>query len=161
MPGVPPKKADKRHLDDCLGDWKLDIWALDAQGSKITATGRAKGVLESKETARIDYTEITAAGLAPISGSSLLTYAPDKGFTLENNFSVTSGARTYAGEYVPAKNAYNFYPSTGKNGETITGVIRSSVRIEMRVSGSNLIVAETYTLQDGKEVMMQSYRFTR
>lgn len=159
--GETADDAGKRHLDDFLGDWKLDIWALDAQGNKITATGEAKGVLVSKEAARIDYTEITAAGYEPISGTSLLTYSQDKGFVLENNFSVTSGARAYAGEYLPAKNAYNFYPSTGKEGETITGVIRSNVRIEMRVSGSNLIVAETYTLQDGKEVMMQSYRFTK
>ena len=80
---------------------------------------------------------------------------------LENNFLVTSGARAYAGEYLPAKNAYNFYPSTGTDGETITGAIRSNVRIEIRVSGSNLIVAETYTLQDGKEMIMQSYPFTK
>jgi hypothetical protein len=35
------------------------------------------------------------------------------------------------------------------------------VRIELRVSGSNLVVAETYTVHDGKEVKMQSYRFIR
>ena len=159
--GETADTAGKRHLDDFLGDWKLDIWVLDAQGNKITASGRAKGVLENKETARIEYSDITASGYDPISGLSLLTYSPDKGFVLENKFSATSEARTYAGEYVPDKNAYNFYPSTSKNGETITGVIRSNVRIEIRVSGSNLIVAETYTLQDGKEVMMQSYRFTK
>lgn len=159
--GETADDAGKRHLDDFLGDWKLDIWALDAQGNRITAAGQAKGVLEGRETARIDYTDITAQGYDPISGSSVLTYSPSKGFALENTFSVTSGPRTYVGEYIPAKNAYNFYPSTNKDGETITGVIRSNVRIEMRVSGNNLIVAETFTVKDGKETMIQSYRFTK
>jgi len=159
--GETADDAGKRHLDDFLGDWKLDIWTLNAQGNKLTATGRAIGILEGKETARIDYANITAEGFDPISGSSVLTYSPSKGFTLENNFSAVQGSRTYVGEYLPAENAYNFYPSTNKDGETITGVIRSNVRIAMRVSGNNLIVAETYTLKDGKETMMQSYRFTK
>ncbi len=159
--GETADSAGKRHLDDFLGEWQLDIWALDAQGKKITATGRAKGVLESKETARIEYADIIAAGYEPISGASQLTYSPSKGFALENRFSVAPDSRQYVGEYIPDKNAYNFYPATNKEGETITGVIRSNVRIELRVSGSNLIVSETYTFQEGKEVMMQSYRFTK
>ncbi len=154
--------AGKRHLEDFLGDWDLDIWALDAEGKKTTARGKAKGVLESKETARIEYKDIVAPGYdQEITGVSVLSYSPSKGFSLENKFSVTPGVRTYVGEYIPDKNAYNFYPSTNKEGQTITGVIRSNVRIELRVSGSNLMVAETYTMIDGKEVKMQSYRFTK
>ena len=154
--------AGKRHLEDFLGDWNLDIWALDADGKKITATGKAKGVMESRETARVEYTDIKAAGFDQImTGTSVLEYAPAKGFSLVNTFSVTPDGRQYVGEYIPDKNAYNFYPATDKEGKTVTGVLRSNVRIELRVSGSNLLVGETYTMMDGKEVKIQSYRFTK
>jgi hypothetical protein len=160
--GETADDAGKRHLEDFLGDWNLDIWALDAEGKKITATGKAKGIMESRETARIDYTEIKAAGIDQVmTGTSVLEYAPAKGFALENTFSVTPEPRRYVGEYIPDKNAYNFYPATNTGGETLTGVIRSNVRIELHVSGSNLMVAETYTMLDGKETQIQSYRFTK
>jgi len=154
--------AGKRHLEDFMGDWNLDIWALDADGKKITATGQAKGVLESREAARIQYMDIKSPGYdQTISGYSLFGYSPGKGFSLENQFSVSPDVRTYVGEYIPNNNAYNFYPSMSEEGKTITGVIRSNVRIELRISGGNLMVAETYTIMDGKEVKMQSYRFTK
>ena len=160
--GETADDAGKRHLEDFLGEWNLDIWALDAEGKKITATGKAKGVMESRERARIEYTDIKAPGFDQIvTGTSVLEYAPAKGFALENSFSVTPEPRQYVGEYIPQKNAYNFYPATNKEGETLTGVIRSNVRIELRVSGSNLMVAETYTMLDGKETQIQSYRFTK
>ena len=33
--------AGKRHLADFTGDWNLNIWALNADGSKINAAGQA------------------------------------------------------------------------------------------------------------------------
>ena len=41
------------------------------------------------------------------------------------------------------------------------GIIRSSVRVEIRSSGPSLFTAEAYTHIDGEEVLVQSYRFIK
>ncbi len=153
--------AGKRHLDDFIGEWNLSIWALDAQGNRINANGKAKGVLESTEVAKIEVTDVKANGYdAVLSGVSILKYSPENGFEMENNSSVTE-TRKFVGEYVPENNLYQFYPSINKDGETITGVIRSNIRIELRVSGKNLITASTFSMKEGKEIKIQEYRFTK
>ncbi len=160
--GETADDAGKRHLSDFTGDWNVDIWALDANGQKITAKGKAKAMLTSKDTLTIEYSDIESAGLnQDITGSSVITYSAENGFAIENKFNISPEPRKFVGEYVPDKNAYNFYPTTNVEGKTVTGVIRSNVRIEMRATGTNLAVAETYTIHEGKEVKMQSYRFTR
>ena len=91
----------------------------------------------------------------------MVTYSPDSGFVIENQFTGIQGTRRFVGEYIPADNAYNFYPSQTIDGETVTGVIRSNVRIQLRASSPNLVVAESFAMVDGKEVQLQQYRFTR
>ncbi|WP_455212670.1 hypothetical protein [Kaarinaea lacus] len=153
--------AGKRHLDDFIGDWNLDIWVLSEDGKKITAKGKAKGVLEAKTKAKIEYQEIKVDGYDDIvTGSSILGYDPQSGFSLENTFSVSGETLKFVGEYVPDGNKYNYYLS-GSEGKTVTGIVRSNVRVEVRISSSNLWVAETFTLIDGKEVKIQSYRFMK
>ena len=160
--GETADAAGKRHLADFAGEWNLDIWSLDADGKRITAKGKATAVLPGKDTLRIEYKDIQSANLdSAISGTSSIGYSANSGFTLENRFSVFPEARRWVGEYLPAKNAYNLYPAQDVEGNTITGVIRSNVRIELRVSGTNLVVAETWSMVDGKEIQIQSYRFTR
>ena len=58
--GAAPSSDDEglRHLTDFVGEWKVDIWSLDADGKRITARGTAKGVLDSKTTARLDFAGI-------------------------------------------------------------------------------------------------------
>jgi hypothetical protein len=159
--GETADDAGKRHLDDFLGDWNVDIWSVDATGKKITGNGSAKVVLENKERARFEFTDVKATGFDQVfTGTSLLGYSASNGFTLKNSTSVTP-TRDYVGEYIPAKNAYNFYPTGNQEGDTPTGIIRSNVRIEVRVTGSNLFVVETYVMKDGNEVQVQSYRFTK
>ena len=60
------------------------------------------------------------------------------------------------------KNVYDFFLTGTAEPEMITpGMIRSMLRVEIRVSSPAMWVAEAYTHIDGKEVQVQSYRFTR
>jgi hypothetical protein len=155
--------AGKRHLDDFIGEWDIDIWALDGEGKKITGGAEAKGVLESQERMRMEYTNIRADGFdtGTMSGSSVMGYTPSAGFTLENQFSVVPNVRKYVGEYRPDRNAYNFYPVDKEQETGATGIVRSNLRIEIRSSGTNLFIAETYVNLDGKETKVQEYRFIK
>lgn len=160
--GETADASGKRHFQDFLGDWSLDIWSLKADGGKVTGSGKAKILMEGKDVLRLEFTDIHATGSdEKFSGASVVAYSPNSGFTMENRYSGSSEVRKLVGEYIPEKNVYNFYPSTNKDGETVTGVIRTNVRVELRVAGDNLVVAETYTFMDGKEVKMQSYRLTK
>ena len=48
------------------------------------------------------------------------------------------------------------------DGEMVAGgTLRSNVRVEIRIMGSSLWVAEAFTLIDGQEEKVQSYRLTR
>ena len=154
--------AGKRHLDDFIGEWNINAWAMTTDGKKITATGAAKGVLESKTQATIAYNDLKSPDYEPVlSGELIMRYDEKSGFSLENRFSSQHESLTFVGEYVPDGNKYNYYATSGEGDETVTGVIRSNLRIEIRVSGSNMWVAEAFTILDGKEVMIQSYRCTR
>jgi hypothetical protein len=149
-------------LQDITDDWNIDIWALDADGKKITANAKAKSVITSKDVLRIEYSDFKSPDYnQDINGTTVISYSPDNGFMIENQFSVTNAMRKYVGEYIPADNAYNFYPTVSIEGQSATGVVRSNVRLVLRASSSNLAVAETFALVEGKEVQMQSYRFTR
>ncbi|MFC1766847.1 glycine zipper domain-containing protein [Planctomycetota bacterium] len=163
--GETADDAGKRHLEDFIGSWRLEIWAEGLDGKRITARGKAKCVLESKTTARIDFSDIEAAGFdQEVSGFSLMHYDPAVGFSLENHFAIDQDKlpqRNFVGEYLPAKNSYNYYPTSDTDSKTMGGTLRSHVRLEVRTSGSSLFVAETYILRDIKEEQIQSYRFIK
>lgn len=88
-------------------------------------------------------------------------YSPSAGFTLVNEFSIVPEPRNFVGEYRPDMNLYNFYPVNKEQETGATGIVRSNVRIALRASGANLLVAETYVNLDGKETKVQEYRFIK
>jgi hypothetical protein len=93
-------------------------------------------------------------------GHVLLSYEPGQGFFLESDFAYSDDVLKMVGEYLPETNKYNFY-LVGAGDESTTGILHSSVRVEIRSSGSALRVAETFAYIDSKETQVQSYQFTR
>ena len=98
-----------------------------------------------------------------MSTDSILSPHISPGFFLENSFSsVSDEVLEFVGEYLVDKNAYNFYLTNPTDGEMVAGgILRSNVRVEMRIVGPSLWVAEAFTLIDGREEKVQSYRLTR
>ena len=72
-------------------------------------------------------------------------------------------AADYAGiDYDATLSLDNYYLTTNTTGEMASGgLLRSNMRVEVRVSGAAMWVAEAYTHIEGEEVLVQSYRFTR
>jgi hypothetical protein len=94
-------------------------------------------------------------------GHVLLSYQPGRGFSLESDFAFSDEVLNFVGEYRADSGVYDFYLIGTSGGETATGVIRSSARVEIRSSGTALWTADTYSYVDGKDTQVQSYRFTR
>ena len=159
--GETVAQTGTRHLDDFLGEWNISAWAMKGDGTKLNGTGKAKVVMDTKESARFTITDIKAEGSdQTFDGSALLGYSEKNGFTLENSSSAYTEARKYVGEYLPEKNAYNFYPTDASSNTGATGITRSNIRLEVRASG-NMITINTYSMIDGQEIQIQSYRFTK
>lgn len=142
----------KRRMQDFLGDWKLDAWVLTEDGNRLMGSGFATGVSAGENGTRIVYREFVAEDFPEATGGgyTLLSYDPGQGFFLESSFSFSDEVIKGVGEYLVDKNAYNFYLTSNTSGEMVTGMLRSSVRIEIRVSGSAMWVADTYTHIDNK-----------
>ncbi|MFV2072003.1 MAG: glycine zipper domain-containing protein, partial [Thermoanaerobaculales bacterium] len=153
----------KRHFEDLAGEWKLDIWYVGEGGLRKTAVGSARGLAAGDNAMRVLYQDITTEGYdGAVSGYSLLRYDPGQGFFMENSFSVSEDVLEFVGEFLVDKSAYNFYLTNITDGEMVAGgILRSSIRVEIRAVSPSLWVAETFTLIDGREEKVQSYRFTR
>ena len=92
----------------------------------------------------------------------LLSYEPSKGFFLETSFSFSDEVIEAVGEYLVNRNAYYFYPTSYTTGEMAQGgVLRPAVRLEIRVTSPMIWVAEAYTHINGRETLVQTFRFTR
>jgi hypothetical protein len=151
----------KRGMQDFVGDWNLEMWSLATDGSRLTGIGQVRGMQTGENAMRVVFTQFESESFPEAQGGGhvLLSYEPDQGFFLESNFSYSDEVLKMVGEYLLDANKYNFY-LVGAGGEMVTGILRSSVRVEIRSSGSALWVADTFAYIDGKETQVQSYRFT-
>ena len=75
-----------------------------------------------------DFPEATGGGY------TLLSYDPGQGFFIESSFSFSAEVIKCVGKYLADKNAYNFYVISNTSGEMVTGMLRSSVRIEIHTA---------------------------
>lgn len=154
-------QSGKRHLDDFLGEWNINAWAMRGDGTKVSGTGKGKVIMETKESARFTLSDLTVDGVSrDVDGIAVLGYSERNGFTLECTSSAYQGARKYVGEYIPQNNEYNFYPTDTASNNGATGVIRSNVKMVIKAS-ANMISINTFSMVEGAEVNIQSYRFTK
>jgi hypothetical protein len=148
-------------LRNFVGDWDLEMWSLSSDGNKLEGVGVAQGVAEGSST-RITFTEFSAPAFPAATGGGQvrLTYEEGKGFILESWFGHSNEVLRFSGRYEADTGRYVFF-LIGGQGETATGMPRTSARIEIRSVDIATWVAETYTSVDGQSLLVQSYRFTR
>ncbi len=163
QPGETVGETGKRHFQELSGEWKVDMWYMGNEGKGQTASGTARGLQAGDNAIRIVYQDIAVEGYEEkVGGYTLLSYEPGQGFSIENIFSVSDDVVKGVGEYLADRNLYNFYMVDPTAGEMLAGgLIRSNVRTEVRIVGSTMWIAEAFTMIDGEETKVQTYRFTR
>ena len=148
------------RLDTFSGQWQVNIWALDSKGERVEATGVAQGGLSKTTAATLSVENLKVSGVEQdLNGQVELSYTPAQGYQLQTDFNGNSKL-SFSGEFQPQLQRYNYYP-VGANGQTFSGNERSQMRLELRFAGQDVFLVDSYAVVDGKEVQIQSYRFTR
>lgn len=142
------------------GEWQMQMWSLNADGSKQHAEGRVSGVQDDGNSVRLTVNEISMPGVANAIGTGQATIAvhPQAGLTLTSKLPASKTDLSFTGQFRNGR--YVFY-LIGGSGETMTGVDRSSMRLEFAADGIGSWVAESYITVDGQSFIIQSARFTR
>ena len=150
-------------LRNFRGDWNLDMWSMATDFSKLKGSGAATGTPMGDSASQIIITEFASAAFPQATGGGrlLISHVPDKGFTLESQFTYSGELLKFSGQYDEVTGRYIFYLSDDTGGETATGMPRTSVRVEIRSLDLDSWVADTYSAVDGQSIKVQSYQFTR
>ncbi|ADE53081.1 hypothetical protein [Coraliomargarita akajimensis] len=162
--GETADSAGQRHLADFIGDWSLSIWEMTPDGRKASAEGECKAVMDGRNQLTFNFDQVQLAdGKTSTSGTARILYDDAKGFSLVFDWDTLDSKLVYYGEYIPASDSYEFY-FANNDGDTSNfgkdGTLHTSVRLTLRATGQ-LLIADSYSLVDGKETQTQSYRFTR
>jgi hypothetical protein len=158
--GGSDRDAIRRGLTGFAGSWRMVAWSLAADGRRIEGQGTATGTLSGDYAVRIKVDSFSAPELPDAAGGGdvLMTYHPERGLSLATNLPASDRKLQLTGQYQSGK--FVFY-LVGSGGETMTGIPRSSVRLEIQPVDQNSWVADTYASFEGATSHVQSTRFTR
>ena len=141
------------------GQWQMQMWSLTADGNKQHASGTVSGIQDDANSIRLVVNEFSADYLpnATGGGEAVISVNPQLGVSLLSKLPASQGDLRFAGRFGDGR--YVFF-LVGSGGETMTGVERSSMRIEFAANSDGTWVAETYNSMDGKTVLVQSATFS-
>ena len=153
--------ASKQDLKNFAGDWDMETWSLAADGRKLEGKGTATGSLEGDHAVRIVVNDFEAPEVpgAIGGGTLLISFHPEQGLSFEIDLPAADRKLQFTGQFKSGK--YVFYLFDGGGGETITGMQRSSLRLEIQSMNHETWVAETYVSFEGRTTQVQSTRLTR
>ncbi|MGI9221953.1 MAG: hypothetical protein ACR2QS_13055 [Woeseiaceae bacterium] len=153
-------EAASLGLKGFRGQWQMQMWSLTADGVKLHGEGSVSGIQDDANSIRLVVNELSAAHIPNAIGGGEVVIAvhPELGLTLTSKLPASDSDLNFAGQYRNGR--YVFY-LIGGSGETMTGVDRSSMRLEFAAEGVGTWVAESYITVDGQTSIIQSARFTR
>ena len=148
-------------IDAFVGNWQVTMWGLDSDGNRIDGEANAVSSLNTTQSVTFQFSDLKAGEYSSSDfGSSTLSFAPDRGFELLNQFASAENGNRYVGHFDNTANRYKFYYA-GSNQETFSGVRRGDYRLDMQMIGRDVIVFETWATVGSEESRIQSYRLTR
>ena len=149
------------EIDAFVGSWRVSMWSLDKDGNQVDASASAVSALNTTSSITFTYSDFTSDNVdLEITGSSTLSFAPDRGFELVNHFSTSEEGNRFVGHFDNAANKYIFFYA-GSDQDTYTGAKRTEYRLEMQMIGKDVLVLETWATLGGEEKRLQAYRMSR
>jgi hypothetical protein len=155
--------AQWSEIDSFVGSWLVQMWGLDAEGTRIDASAAAQSSLNTTRSVTfrfIDFKTDSGDYSEADFGSSTLGFEADRGFELVNDFVSSLEGNRYVGHFDNPSNRYKFYYA-GTDQETFSGIKRTDYRLEMQLIGGDVILIDTWAMVGSEEKRIQSYRLTR
>ena len=158
--GKEDLEAASLGLKGFRGQWQMQMWSMTADGVKLHGEGSVSGIQDEANSIRLVVNHLSAAHIPNATGGGEVVIAvhPELGLTLTSKLPASETDLNFAGQYRNGR--YVFY-LIGGSGETMTGVDRSSMRLEFGADGIGTWVAETYVTSNGQALLIQSARFAR
>jgi hypothetical protein len=160
QPAASDGNAATMGLKNLVGNWDMESWSLADDGRKIEGAGTATGSPEGDHAVRIVVNDFDAAELPDAigGGTLLITLHPERGLLFESDLPAADRKLQMSGQFTSGK--YVFYLFDG-GGETMTGIQRTSLSIEVQSVDQNTWVANTYASFEGRRTHIQSTRLVR
>jgi hypothetical protein len=155
----PARPQTWDRLNQMVGTFRADIWGLDEEGNRVSATARVTGSLQTTSSVRLNIDEFDAAGIDgtdEITGSSTLSYDPDGGYEMLNDVSTLVANARWVGERLTGEERYSFFYAGSSGNEVLV-----DRRIELRFIGQDVFILETRVPDGSGEKTVQQFRFTR
>ena len=159
-PQVTSIESARAGLKSMVGEWDMEMWSLTADGEKIRGVGSVVGSAVGDYSVRLTVNEFSAPEMPNAKGGATVQISshPERGLSLTSDIRVTDEKLRLTGQFEAGK--YVFY-LIGAGGESMTGVQRSSVRLEFERVDENNWSANTYSSVDGRTTQIQSAKLTR
>lgn len=160
QPAASGGNAAMMGLNNLVGKWNMESWSLAADGRKIEGTGTATGSPEGDHAVRVVVNDFDAAELPDAAGGGtiLITHHPERGLSFESDLPAADRKLQMTGQFKSGK--YVFYLFDG-GGNTVTGIQRTSLSIEIQSVDQNIWLANTYASFEGHRTHIQSTRLVR
>jgi hypothetical protein len=155
--------AQWSEIDSFVDSWLVQMWGLDAEGTRIDASAAAQSSLNTTRSVTfrfIDFKTDSGDYSEADFGSSTLGFEADRGFELVNDFVSSLEGNRYVGHFDNPSNRYKFYYA-GTDQETFSGIKRTDYRLEMQLIGGDVILIDTWAMVGSEEKRIHSYRLTR
>lgn len=160
QPAARDGNATTTSLNNFVGNWTMESWSLAGDGRKIEGTGIATGSPEGDHAVRIVVNDFYSAELPEAigGGTILISHHPERGLSFESDLAAADRKLQMTGQFESGK--YVFYLFDG-SGDTVTGVQRTSLSIEVESVDQNTWIANTYASFEGTRTHIQSTRMVR
>jgi len=149
-----------KELNNFMGEWDVSIAGMHAN-KPAKATAKANGILVKTTQAEVKIAQVLLDGkLVDINLTTKFSYSVAQGYSAVVKNETNNQEVHFSGEYQPALNRYNCYPTSG-DAILTTGSAAQNFHLQLGFAGANVWVLDTIAMVEGQETKVQSYRFNK
>lgn len=139
----------RQELTRFLGVWSMEGWLQEPGENRQSVSAKVNGNVEMNYYVELSYIDLKVTGVdTQIWGSSTLGYDVNGGYNINTRLNtLPQPIRATGGTFDQTASTFMF------NGPDF--------KVTIKFNGSDSFTAETTVIIDGREQMVESYRFTR
>lgn len=145
---LDPAVRAREELTRFLGVWTMEGWAQEPGEERFTIRARVDGTVEMSYFVELAYIDVELTGYDfQIWGASTLGYDESSGYNISTRFNTVPEPLRLTGQFDQANRTFTFE--------------EADARVTVRFENPDRFTAETVVTANGRDVTVESYRFTR